>query len=377
MKQIVIAGSGFGALSTVRQLRKQGIDDPITLVAPKPALFYYPSLIWVPSGRRDENDLTVPLQGFFTRHRVDYRQGRVTGIDRGANKLLTSAGDLDYDYLVIASGGRYLKKLPGIEHAFLPCEGYAACAGIRDRLAEMDGGNLAFGFAGNPKEPSAMRGGPIFEFLFGIDTLLRQQGRRDRFTLSFFSPAPRPGQRMGDAAVDQILKEMARRGIDTHLGHKLKGITADKVITEGGEVAADLTIFMPGMTGPAWIEGSDLPKSPGGFIQAQRTCAVPGSPGVYVAGDAGSFPGPDWRPKQAHMADLQAEAAAANIAAEMAGKPANQGFTTELICIVDSLDNGVVVFRNGQRSFLFKTRLLHWSKRFFEWLYLRPYRRAG
>lgn len=377
MKQIVIAGSGFGALSTVRQLRKRRVEDPITLVAPRPELFYYPSLIWVPSGRRSQDDLTVRLQGFFDRHRVDYVEGRATGIDRSNKTLSTSSGDLGYDYLVIASGGRYLKKLPGIEHAFVPCEGYAPCAGIRDRLATMDGGDIAFGFASNPNEPSAMRGGPIFEFLFGIDTLLRHQQRRDKFTIHFFSPAPRPGQRLGDTAVDRLLGEMARRGIATHLGHKLKRITADKVVTEGGEVPSDLTIFMPGMTGPAWAADSDLPKSPGGFIQGERTCAVPGSPGVYVVGDAGSFPGPDWRPKQAHMADLQAAAAGANIAAEIAGKRPNRGFTTELICIVDSLDDGMMVFRNGQRSLMLKTQLLHWSKRFFEWLYLRPYRRAG
>jgi len=29
-----------------------------------------------------------------------------------------------------------------------------------------------------------------------------------------------------------------------------------------------------------------------------------------VAGDSGSFPGPDWMPKQAHMADLQADSIA-------------------------------------------------------------------
>ena len=65
---------------------------------------------------------------------------------------------------------------------------------VRDRLAEMQGGTLAFGFSGNPKEPSAMRGGPVFEFLFGIDSWLRKQGRRERFKLVFFTPAEKPGE---------------------------------------------------------------------------------------------------------------------------------------------------------------------------------------
>ena len=54
-----------------------------------------------------------------------------------------------------------------------------------------------------------------------------------------------------------LLDEMARRGIRTHLGHKLKRFEADKVVTEGGEFAADLILFMPGMTGNAWFDATD------------------------------------------------------------------------------------------------------------------------
>jgi len=38
-----------------------------------------------------------------------------------------------------------------------------------------------------------------------------------------------------------------------------------------------------------------------------------------IAGDAGSFPGPDWQPKQAHMADLQAVTAAKNLVRKLNG----------------------------------------------------------
>jgi sulfide:quinone oxidoreductase len=51
-------------------------------------------------------------------------------------------------------------------------------------------------------------------------------------------------------------------------------------------------------------------------------------------------------PKQAHQADLQAVTAARNIAAGLAGRPAAARFRTELTCIIDTLDAGVLVFRN-------------------------------
>src|SRR3546814_11430891 len=95
----------------------------------------------------------------------------------------------------------------------------AAAESIRDRLAAMDGGTIAVGFASNPKEPGAVRGGPMFEFLFGIDTLLRRQGRRERFELVFFNPAKQPGQRLGPAAVAKMPGRLQSPGIRTHPGH--------------------------------------------------------------------------------------------------------------------------------------------------------------
>jgi sulfide:quinone oxidoreductase len=220
-----------------------------------------------------------------------------------------------------------------------------------------------------------MRGGPIFEFLFGLDTQLRREGRRERIKLTFFNPMPNPGNRLGEKAVARLLGEMKRRDIATHLGHKLVGFEKDKVKTEGGEFAADLIVFMPGLTGNAWFDNTDLPRSPGGLIKADAHCRVEGRECVYVAGDAGSFPGPDWMPKQAHMADLQAEAAAENLLAELKGATPDKTFKVELLCIVDTLDSGMLVKRTPEGAMaLPPIGLMHGAKAFFESWYLRRYR---
>jgi len=375
MHRITIVGSGFGGLTAVTALRKSGLDAQVTLVSPRPELIYYPGLIWVPCGLRTGDDLRIDLRRFFERQGVTHVAGEATGLSSGGRTLETSAGPIENDGLIIASGGRFLKKLPGIEHAITPCEGIAAAEAIRDRVKAMDGGSIAMGFAGNPNEPSSMRGGPIFEFLFGMDNQLRKEGRRDRFQLHFFTPAEKPGNRLGPKAVDSLLAEMRRRGIETHLGHKLKGFTASQVQTEGGDFPADLLLFMPGMTGNTWFDNTQLPRSPGGLLQADAQCRVPGFQRVYVAGDSGSFPGPDWMPKQAHMADLQARAAARNLAAELQGREPKETFKVELICIVDTNDSGMLVARTENRNIVLPAmRPFHWMKRGFEWWYLRQYR---
>ncbi len=375
MNKVTVIGAGFAALTAVRHLRETDAELEITLVAPRASFVYLPSLIWLPSRKRKPEDLQLDLEHFFREHNVRYHQGSAVGLEDAGRTLLTDNGKVSNDGLIIASGGRFLKKLPGIEHAITPCEGIKAGEAIRDRLESMQGGTIAIGFAGNPKEPSAMRGGPMFEFLFGIDSQLRKEKRRDRFKLVFFSPAPKPGARLGPKAVDALLKEMAKRDIDTHLGHKLKQFTDHSVVSEGGEFPADLILFMPGMTGNTWFDNTELPRSPGGLLQADRFCRVNGWNKVYVAGDSGSFPGPDWLPKQAHMADLQATAAARNLMLEFEGKPPEHTYKPELVCIVDANNSGMLIARTEKRTIMLPSMsIFHWMKRGFEWWYLRVFR---
>ena len=75
------------------------------------------------------------------------------------------------------------------------------------------------------------------------------------------------------------------------------------------------------------------------------------------------------------MADLQAEAAAKNLLAELDGANADAVFKVELICIVDSNDKGIMISRTENRTLMLPGSVLfHWTKRLFEWWYLRKYR---
>jgi sulfide:quinone oxidoreductase len=375
MKKITIIGSGFAGLTAVKTIRKKDKQCEITLISPKAELVYMPSLIWVPSGAASKKDIVVPLDNFFKRMNVNHVASEVTGLENSGRTVITSIGSYENDALIIASGGRFIKKLPGIEHSITPCEGLSAAEKIRDRLKAMDGGNIAIGFSGNPKEPSAMRGGPMFEFLFGIDTQLRTEGRRDKFNLTFFTPADKPGARLGKKAVKGLLSEMKKRNIATHLGNKMKKFETNKVITEGGEIDADLILFMPGMTGNTWFDNTDLARSEGGLLKANQFCEVEGADKIFVAGDSGSFPGPEWMPKQAHMADLQAEAAVKNALDGLDGKPPSHTFKIELVCIVDSNNKGIFVSRTMKGGMMLPNcRLMHWAKQIFGWWYLRGYR---
>ena len=206
MTKITILGSGFGALTTIRELRKRVPDADITVISPRRDLHYIPSSIWIPAGLRKADRLKIPLAAFFSRNKFTHFEASVTGLENNGRTVITDKGIFTNDQLVIATGARFIRKLPGIEHALVPCEGIDVAEKIAARLDALEGGTIAIGFATNPNEQSAMRGGPMFEYLFIIDTMLRKQGRRDKFELVFFNPAERPGARLGPRAEEALLE---------------------------------------------------------------------------------------------------------------------------------------------------------------------------
>ena len=148
---ITILGSGFAALTAIKTLRKTAPAADITVISPAAEFVYLPGIIWIPAGLRHGRDLTINLRAFFKRKKVRHVAARVSDITDNGRTVKTDQGDIHNDGLIIASGGRFIKKLPGIEHVITPCEGIAAAEKIRDRLQAMEGGTIAIGFGGNPK----------------------------------------------------------------------------------------------------------------------------------------------------------------------------------------------------------------------------------
>lgn len=156
--RILILGAGFAALAAARELRRLQPEARIMLLAPRAEFVYLPSLIWVPTGLRRPADLRLPLAPFLQRHRIEYIKGSVTGLSADARTVDSDAGEFANDALLIATGARLLRKLPGIEHALTVCEGLDAAERIRTRLEGLEQGRIAVGFGANPQEPGAVRG---------------------------------------------------------------------------------------------------------------------------------------------------------------------------------------------------------------------------
>ena len=105
-KKVVVLGSNFGGLTAALAVKHELEGDvDVTVVSPSDHFLFNPSLIWLPFGKREREDITFPVAPTFETHDVDFVNAAATDIDLGARKVTYGGGEtIGYDYLVIATG---------------------------------------------------------------------------------------------------------------------------------------------------------------------------------------------------------------------------------------------------------------------------------
>jgi sulfide:quinone oxidoreductase len=366
-KRALVLGGGFAGLETAIQLRKSGLE--VTLVSNRHYLCIYPTSIWVASGEAAHDSICLDLRDLARRHGFEFLQGNVEAVSGARRSATVDGRELTADHLVLAVGAEKVKA-KGAEHVHFLGGDPAGALRLGEAITALvakGSGRIAMGFGGNPKDPSAVRGGPAFELMFNVDHLLRRKGLRDRFELTFFAPMPSPGERMGKKAAAAVQSMLGRLGVGMRFGKKLAGFEPGAVLFEdGSRLDADVVMFLAAGEGHAVLKGSDLPKNEAGFVVTDEGCAVPGFPGVWAIGDSAALLGPDWRAKQGHVAEVMARTAAANIAAQEAGRGERQSYVphVDILCLMDMGNGAAWVHRTAEKEQLIPLPIVgHWMKK--------------
>jgi len=368
MKRVLILGGGFAGIQTAIELQKSGRFQ-VTLVSDRDYLYLYPISIWVPVRLKDFNDVKLPLAKIQKKYPFEVIVDSVKQIVSAENKVVCENQTLTYDYLVVAFGADKMKH-KGIENTLSICGKPEVSVSIRDqidRLIEKGSGKIALGFGGNPKDKSAVRGGPGFELAFNIHNLLKKKKIRQNFELTFFAPMTEPGARMGKNALPMLNKLFDRYQINKQFGKKITEFEPGAVVFEDNtKLEADLILFIPASAGHQVLQSSDLPVTEAGFIKINDYCQVQDLPNVYAIGDISAMEGPDWIAKQGHVAELMGRNAAYNILESEKGTDKRKGYQHELniLCVMDTGDGAAFVFRDDKKSFLIPMPIIgHWMKK--------------
>lgn len=376
MKKVTVLGGGFAGIDTAAYLCREGYD--VTLVSDRDYFYIYPTSIWIPTGGADFNDVTINLKKLQKKHGFHLIVDGVESIEAKANRVTLTSGSVidDYDYLVVAIGAHKMKH-PGIEHTLSICGNPLEAPQLKQRIDAIiakGSGSFAFGFGGNPKDSSAVRGGPGFELFFNLHNLLKKKGIRDNFELTFFTPMAVPGARMGEQALKMMDIMFERANLKRQFGKKIKRFEADGVVFEDeSKLASDLTMFIPAGDGHSVIKTSDLPTNDAGFITINdySEVLIDGEiSNVYAAGDVAALEGPDWRAKQGHVAEVMAKNIAFNIVERDRGSSKRKGYQAHLniLCVMDTGDGAGFVFRDDKKAFMVPMPAVgHWMKKGWGW----------
>jgi len=373
MKKVLVLGGGFAGVDAASHLTKMGYK--VSLVSDREFFYIYPTSIWVPTHESEFKDVCVDLKELQKAHGFELIIDGVNSISYKENKVTLTSGTVieDYDYLIVAMGAAKMKHA-GVENTLSICGAPQQALDIRDKLDALvakGSGKIAMGFGGNPKDPSAVRGGPGFELLFNVHNMLKRKGLRDNFELTFFAPMAEPGKRMGPQALKMMDVFFTKLNINKHFGKKIKSFEEDGVVFEDdSKLEADFTMFIPAGDGHQVVKESDLPTNEAGFIKTDDFSCVLDENGkmsnVYAIGDVAALEGYDWRAKQGHIAEVMAKNTAYNIEQRDNGGSDFKGYKEHLniLCVMDSGDGAAFVYRDEKRGFMIPMPIIgHWLKK--------------
>ncbi|MCO4845609.1 MAG: FAD-dependent oxidoreductase [Sulfurovum sp.] len=371
--KVLVLGGGFAGVEAAIYLKKQDLD--VTLVSDRDYFYIYPTSIWIPTGKATREDVSVPLDKLAMKHGFQLIIDPVIQVEAEDKKVTLESGRIleGYTYIVVALGQDKM-QLKGMEHALSICGKPEEATALYERLdilIEKNEGKIAMGFGGNPKDTSAVRGGPAFEVLFNVDTYLKKKGVRENFELTFFAPMAKPGQKMGEKALVMMDKMFKMTNISKKVGTKITHFEEDGIcFADETKLESDLTMFISAGTGHHILTESGLPLSDAGFVVTNEYNEIEGFDGVYAIGDSASLMGPEWRAKQGHVAEVMAKNVAYNIMNRIQNIDSKKSYMEHLniLCVMDTGNGAAFVYRSEKGGKMIPMPIVgHWMKKMWGW----------
>lgn len=327
-------GGGFGGITAALDLRRLlGADHAVVLIERSPVFLMGLRKIWIASGRGSRREGERPLEALRARG-VDVRRAEITRIDIDGRTVHTDAGEVAYDYLVVALGAEPRPDLvPGFSDDVFNLYTATDAERLGAAIQTFSGGRVVIGVLGVPyKCPPAP-----YEAAMVFDDLFTRRGIRRQVDLQAFTPQPMSLPVVGAAGCAQVEGLLALKAIAFTPNRKvvrLQGRTA--VFADGSSLDADVFIGVPPHRPPAVVSESGIPRR-GEWLEVDPRTMRTGVERVYAVGDVVEIPLANAMPlpKAGVFAEAQGLVAAAAIAADIGGNAAGTAFTGVGYCFIE------------------------------------------
>jgi sulfide:quinone oxidoreductase len=386
MKRLLILGAGTAGTMMANHLRKKVKLDEwnITIVDQYPKHYYQPGFLFMPFGLYSEADVVKPKQRFIPAG-VEYVEAKVDRVDaENSRVILESEESLDYDLLIIATGAKttpdQIEGMTGTDWRnrvfdFYTFEGASA---LHRALDNWKGGQLVVHISEMPiKCPVA----PL-EFAFLADWWLSKRGLRDMTELVYVTPLPGAFTKPICSSVLGYMLEEKRIQVVTDFNIGQVDNERHRIVSwDEKEVPYDLLVTVPTNMGDAVVERSGLGDELNFIPTDPNTLQSKAHENVFVIGDATDVPAS----KAGSVAHFEAEVLTKNILHVMNDEPLEKDFDGHANCFIESgygkaflLDfnyrlqpvQGTFPLPGiGPFSLLKESRINHWGKLAFRWIY--------
>ena len=386
MKKFVILGAGTAgtimANKLARALPKR--EWSITVVDRDNDHPYQPGFLFVPFHGYEPADIVRSRRRYLSR-RVGFVEALVERIEPDHQKVHLKGGEvLDYDFLIIATGAR---PAPEENEGMLGTEWHKSvgefytlqgCTALQRQLDAFEGGRLVVHIAEMPiKCPVA----PL-EFAFLADSYFRAKGMRDRVEIEYVTPLS--GAFTKPKAAELLGNFLTNRRINLQPDFALARVeqAAKKIVSwDGREIPYDLLVTVPTHMGDPVIGASGLGDEMNYIPTDKHTLLSKAAPNIFALGDATDLPSS----KAGSVAHFQADILFENILSVIAGRAPEAKFDGHANCFIESGDGKALLIDFsydveplpgnyplplvGPMSLLKESRLNHFGKLMFKWVY--------
>jgi NADH dehydrogenase len=333
--RVVIVGAGFGGLAAARALREVPVD--VVLVDQHNYHLFQPLMYQVATALLDPSEIAYPVRAALRRHRnVDFRLARVTGVDLGGRVVLTTAGELTYDHLVLAAGA--VNNFFGITSAEEHAHGLKS---LGEALAVRNHLLTCFEQAAWIDDPVARRrlltvvlvggGATGVELAGAISELVHLVLRKDFPHLDLTEVGILLVE-AGDTLLSAFAPSLQRTAIRTLERKQVRLLFGAQVASvdergvnlhDGRTLAAATVVWTAGVQGSPMAAWLGAPTDRQGRVEVGPTLQLAGHPEVFVIGDMARVAGKGGTPlpQLAPVAMQQAKHVARSIAAGLRGEP--------------------------------------------------------
>jgi sulfide:quinone oxidoreductase len=386
MKHLVILGAGTAgtimANRLVRALPRR--EWRVVIVDRDNDHVYQPGFVSLPFHGCEAVDLVRSRRRFLDRE-VEFFEADLERIEPDHHRVHLRGGQvLPYDFLIIATGAR---SAPEMNEGMLGA-GWHASVGefytlegatrLQRYLDQWRGGRLVVHITEMPiKCPVA----PL-EFALLADAHFRHRGLRDRVEIEYVTPLsaaftkPKAAELFGGFLHDR------RIGLTADFALARVDQAAKQIISwDDRTVPYDLLVTVPTNIGDPVIAASGLGDELNFVPTDKHTLLVKNSANIFALGDATDLPAS----KAGSVAHFQAEVLFTNILSVIAGRAPAAKFDGHANCFIES-GAGKALFIDfdydveplpgryplpvvGPLALLKETRLNHWGKLMFEWVY--------